>query len=85
VGVVLHVVTQMGRRANGQTADKAGDPPVRPSARPPVEDLTPDELRASGYLPFGVSLAIAAGLIALVTGTEPVVAWFANYASLLGM
>lgn len=81
VGVVLHLVTQAVRRTDGQAGGKPADPPVRPSA----EDVTPDELRASGYLPFGVSLAIAAGLIALVTGAQPIVDWFANYASLLGM
>ena len=81
VGVVLHLATQAVRRTDAQPGGKEADPPVRPSA----EDVTPDELRASGYLPFGVSLAIAAGLIGLVTGAQPVVDWFANYASLLGM
>ncbi|HEX9164997.1 MAG TPA: prepilin peptidase [Gemmatimonadales bacterium] len=88
VGVVLHLVGQVTRRRGGE-AERASAPAADPSAAPPlrpsVEDLTPDELRASGYLPFGVSLAIAAGLIALVTGPQPIVDWFANYASLLGM
>jgi len=88
VGVVLHVASRMFGRSDGQTvggppaADSA--PTVR-SADRPTDELTPDELRASGYLPFGVSLAIASGLIALVTGPQPISDWFANYASLLGI
>jgi leader peptidase (prepilin peptidase)/N-methyltransferase len=89
VGVVLHVASRMFGRSDGQTvgetASAAGSAPtVRPADRP-TDDLTPDELRASGYLPFGVSLAIASGLIALVTGPQPIIDWFANYATLLGI
>ena len=80
VGVVLHLASRMVGRSGGQAAGEKAEPSGRPT-----DDLTPDELRASGYLPFGVSLAIAAGLIALVTGPQPIIDWFANYASLLGM
>lgn len=82
VGVVLHLATQALRRKD---AGPAPPPASEPGALTSVEELTPDQLRASGYLPFGVSLAIAAGLIALVTGTGPIVAWFADYANLLGL
>jgi leader peptidase (prepilin peptidase)/N-methyltransferase len=85
VGVVLHLVTQATRRSGGAASARPADPSAPPSPGPSAEEMTPDELRASGYLPFGVSLAIAAGLIALVTGPQPVIDWFANYATLLGM
>jgi leader peptidase (prepilin peptidase)/N-methyltransferase len=96
VGVVLHLASQAVRRSSPPSprAERGGHDSNAPprSARgdgtegpPSAEEMTPDELRASGYLPFGVSLAIAAGLIALVTGPGPVSDWFANYASLLGM
>jgi leader peptidase (prepilin peptidase)/N-methyltransferase len=90
VGVVLHLASAAlspraergGQDSNAPPRSARGDGTEGPS---PVQEMTPDELRASGYLPFGVSLAIAAGLIALVTGPEPINDWFANYASLLGM
>lgn len=88
VGVVLHLLGQVTRRRGGAaegTAAARTDPSAPPPLHPSAETMTPDELRASGYLPFGVSLAIAAGLIALVTGPDPVIDWFANYATLLGI
>jgi leader peptidase (prepilin peptidase)/N-methyltransferase len=88
VGVVLHLASRVFGRSDGQTVGGTSAANSAPAVRPAdgsTDDLTPDELRASGYLPFGVSLAIAAGMIALVTGPQPIVDWFANYASLLGM
>ncbi|MEP7327296.1 MAG: prepilin peptidase [Gemmatimonadota bacterium] len=50
-----------------------------------VADAPPDVLEQLGYLPFGVSLAIVALIIALITGVEPVNHWFQNYGKLLGL
>jgi leader peptidase (prepilin peptidase)/N-methyltransferase len=87
---------QLDRRSDGQTdswtdGQSVGPPlppsdsSVRPSDRPTAQEMTPEELRTAGYLPFGVSLAIAAGIIALVTGPEPINRWFAWYAAMLGL
>jgi len=93
VGIVLHVVTLVVRRSDGRTvgrSDQARPTENRPSdhltAGPPTaSEMTPDQLHASGYLPFGVSLAIAAGAIAFLLGPDRVVAWFAWYAGLIGV
>lgn len=65
--VVLHLV------ARGVRAD-----PV-PAAPDPLETMTTAELRELQYLPFGVSLAIAAGLVAFVVGPGRVTAWLSIY------
>ncbi|MBA3658574.1 MAG: prepilin peptidase [Gemmatimonadales bacterium] len=46
---------------------------------------TPEELRAAGYLPFGVSLAIAAAGLLLFVRPGGLAAWFADYALMLGL
>lgn len=76
IGIVLHVAALPFRRKLPEPART-----VSPSS----EDATPDELRAAGYLPFGVSLAIAAGLIGLALGVERINAGFAWYAGLIGL
>jgi leader peptidase (prepilin peptidase)/N-methyltransferase len=65
--VVLHLV------ARGVRADAA------PPAPDPLETMTTAELRQLQYLPFGVSLAIAAGLVAFVLGPDRVTAWLSIY------
>jgi leader peptidase (prepilin peptidase)/N-methyltransferase len=98
VGVVLHVVSlALTRRrqpvptkvepARMPVAASASGPEPTPGPTSPTdpEFKTRDELHAEGYLPFGVSLAIAAGLIVLVDARQPIVAWFATYADSLGL
>jgi leader peptidase (prepilin peptidase)/N-methyltransferase len=89
VGVVLHLLAQMAPGRRGGKAVGAAKPAEDSSApsplRPSAQEMTPDQLRASGYLPFGVSLAIAAGVIAFVLGPERVAAWFAWYAGMIGL
>jgi prepilin signal peptidase PulO-like enzyme (type II secretory pathway) len=100
VGVVLHVGSLALARQRHPVPAGAVEPakvpvaasaavpaPAPPAPTPPVdpEFKTRDELHAEGYLPFGVSLAIAAGLIVLVDAREPIVAWFAAYAKSLGL
>jgi len=79
VGIVLHVGGLLFRRAPTEATPpstaRAGD----------IEGMTNDELRAQGYLPFGVSLAIAAGILGLVVGVERVNGWFAWYAGMIGL
>jgi leader peptidase (prepilin peptidase)/N-methyltransferase len=87
VGVGLHFGSRLVGRSGGPPLGLA-DPPAPDPTVPgssSAEDMTPEQLRASGYLPFGVSLAIAAGVIALVTGPEPINRWFSWYAGMLGL
>lgn len=65
--VVLHLV------ARGVRTDAPAPAPD------PLETMTTAELRALQYLPFGVSLAIAAGLVAFVVGPDRVTAWLSIY------
>ena len=65
--VVLHLV------ARGVRADAAPPDPD------PLETMTTAELRQLQYLPFGVSLALAAGLVAFVLGPDRVTAWLSIY------
>ena len=77
VGVLLHGITLLTHRG--------ASPLPEPSEPRSTDEMTPEELRAAGYLPFGVSLAIAAALIALLTGPAPINQWFADYAAMLGL
>jgi len=89
VGIVLHGLVLLTRGRKGGEAEPGDKPAADPSAplpaNPSAQDMTPDQLHASGYLPFGVSLAIAAGAIAFLIGPDRVVAWFAWYAGLIGV
>ncbi|MFL5495316.1 MAG: prepilin peptidase [Gemmatimonadales bacterium] len=91
IGVVLHVVSLALVRQSQPTAAPAaamGAGPAPESAPPPAtesEFKTKEELRAEGYLPFGVSLAIAALLIVLTGIRGPIIAWFGSYADSLGL
>jgi leader peptidase (prepilin peptidase)/N-methyltransferase len=85
VGVVLHVVSLAlaRKRHPAQATEPAIAPAPAPNTDP--EFKTKEELRAEGYLPFGVSLAIAAALIVLVDARGAIVAWFGSYADSLGL
>lgn len=50
-----------------------------------TEDADADTLRAQGYLPFGVGLAIAAFVLGIVIGAPAVDAAFADYARSIGL
>jgi hypothetical protein len=65
----------------------ATEPAIAPAPTPNTdpEFKTKEELRVEGYLPFGVSLAIAAVLIVLVDARGAIVAWFGSYADSLGL
>jgi leader peptidase (prepilin peptidase)/N-methyltransferase len=99
IGVVLHLVSLAVKRprhpATAAALEPAKAPPpavaTAPGAAPdppPATDpefKTKEELRAEGYLPFGVSLAIAAAIIVLVDARGLIVAWFGSYADSLGL
>ncbi len=94
IGVVLHGVSLALARQRQPAPVAATEPPGAPvpSATLPApapatdpEFKTKEELRAEGYLPFGVSLAIAAAMIVLLDARGPLVAWFKTYADSLGL
>lgn len=97
IGVLLHLgALALAKRATGPSvpspeaasALEAVSPPDVAPPRVPQGDAefkTAEQLKSEGYLPFGVSLAIAAGLL-LVTGARwPIVGWVATYARFLGL
>ena len=91
IGVVLHVVSlalaRLRAPATAPAAVMAADPATKSAAAPATESefKTKEELRAEGYLPFGVSLAIAAAIIVLAGLHGPIMAWFGTYADSLGL
>lgn len=76
--VVVPLQAEMGP-PNGAKAGALAEAPT--ADREP----TPEELRAAGYLPFGVSLAIAATWILFWAGPDRLDRWFADYARFLGV
>ena len=78
VGIVLHLAGMLVRRPTPE-------PVIESPGAADFEGMTSEQLRAQGYLPFGVSLAIAAGVLAFVVGVEQVNAWFAWYAGMIGL
>jgi leader peptidase (prepilin peptidase)/N-methyltransferase len=84
IGVLLHLITlALGRRG---TKDPAGEPVPTPApAATDSEFKSRDQLKREGYIPFGVSLAMAAAIIA-VTNARPWLAdWVASYAGFIGL
>jgi leader peptidase (prepilin peptidase) / N-methyltransferase len=85
IGVALHLVAlALARRSE--------TPPPEPEAAPAPEAApqdpefkTKEQLSREGYIPFGVSLAIAAGILLLTGVRWRIVEWVASYASLLGL
>ena len=65
VGIIVHVVTSPLRRTG----------PVTEPTSTSVETMSADELSAHGYVPFGVSLAIAAAIVFAI-GAETIIAWY---------
>lgn len=64
IGLLLHVAALPFRKAAPVRTDDAD-----------VEAMSSEELRAEGYLPFGVSLAIAAAVV-FVIGAERAIDWY---------
>jgi leader peptidase (prepilin peptidase)/N-methyltransferase len=95
IGVLLHVagLARSKRAAASAAPVIAGPQEAMPSEIPaaPVETLrdpefkTKEQLRSEGYLPFGVSLAIAAGLLLVTDARWRIVGWVASYARFLGL
>jgi hypothetical protein len=95
--VLLHLVTlALAKRATRPSTPSPEAPSV-PEAVSPADAATPrvpqgdaefktaEQLKSEGYLPFGVSLAIAAGLLLVTDARWTIVGWVATYARFLGL
>ena len=80
----------MAKRAPAPLPAAEAAPPVE-SAPPPqvpwqdAEFKTKEQLKSEGYIPFGVSLAIAAVILLLTDARWPIVGWVTSYARFLGL
>jgi leader peptidase (prepilin peptidase)/N-methyltransferase len=90
IGVVLHLVALAW--AKRSAAPPAAETVLPPEVPQTVEALPQDaefkskeQLRREGYIPFGVSLAIAAGLLLVTDARWQIVGWVASYARFLGL
>jgi leader peptidase (prepilin peptidase)/N-methyltransferase len=87
IGVLLHLITlALGRRgAKGSTDDASTPSPVIAGSPSDAEFKSRDQLKREGYIPFGVSLALAAALIAVTDGRAWLTDWVASYAAFIGL
>ncbi len=82
IGVILHLAALGLSRFSGVAPASA---PAAEVYHADPEFKTTEQLRAEGYIPFGVSLAIAAGLLLVTDARWRIVEWSAAYARFLGL
>lgn len=82
IGVVLHLISLAFAKRRDAPEETA---PVEPAEHHDHEFKTKEQLRAAGYLPFGVSLAIAAGILLVTDARWHIVGWVASYARFIGL
>lgn len=83
IGVVLHLLALWFAKRR-----RPAEPPAEPAMVTTAADAefkTKQQLAAEGYIPFGVSLAIAAGMLLVTDARWPIVEWVASYSRLLGL
>jgi prepilin signal peptidase PulO-like enzyme (type II secretory pathway) len=88
IGVLLHLAALAFARRSGNTVASPTDPDVSPTPEVDQRDAefkTAAQLKREGYIPFGVSLAIAAGILLVTDARWWVVGWVASYARLIGL
>jgi leader peptidase (prepilin peptidase)/N-methyltransferase len=92
IGVLLHLAAlALARRTATPPSSAPVTAPALESAlaleAPPqeAEFKTKEQLKREGYLPFGVSLAVAAGLLLVTDARWRIVGWVASYARFLGL
>jgi prepilin signal peptidase PulO-like enzyme (type II secretory pathway) len=91
IGVLLHLAA-LALAKRTAAAPAAAEIVAAPEASPAPEAIpqeaefkTKEQLRREGYIPFGVSLAIAAGLLLVTDARWQIVGWVASYARFLGL
>jgi leader peptidase (prepilin peptidase) / N-methyltransferase len=85
VGVILHLISLASRK---RAKEGSLEPPAPPSAEALESDpefKSRDQLAREGYIPFGVSLAIAAALILVTDARWWLIDWVTSYAAFLGL
>jgi leader peptidase (prepilin peptidase)/N-methyltransferase len=93
IGVALHLIALALARWHGAAPEpepaaptsQAEPEPVAPAPQADPEFKTKEQLKAEGYIPFGVSLAIAAGILLVTDARWRIVEWVASYTSFLGL
>jgi leader peptidase (prepilin peptidase)/N-methyltransferase len=88
IGVLLHLASLALARRTGNTGAPAAAPEASPAPEVDQRDAefkTAEQLRREGYIPFGVSLAIAAGILLVTDARWWIVGWVASYARLVGL
>ncbi len=84
IGVLLHLaVLAVARRP--ATPPPGPEAPSAPVAQWDAEFKTKEQLVREGYIPFGVSLAIAAGILLVTDARWRIVDWVSSYATFVGL
>lgn len=85
IGVLLHLaaLAVASRSATPLPGPEASSAPE--AAHQDPEFKTKEQLRREGYIPFGVSLAIAAGILLVTDARWRIIDWVASYATLVGL
>lgn len=88
IGVLLHLAALVLRKRTATPPVPAPSPAPEAAPAVPLQDAefkTKEQLKSEGYIPFGVSLAIAAGLLLVTESRWQIVGWVASYARFLGL
>jgi leader peptidase (prepilin peptidase) / N-methyltransferase len=82
IGVLLHLAALAVAR---RSATPSPGPEAPEVTHQDPEFKTKEQLKREGYIPFGVSLAIAAGILLVTDARWRIVEWVASYATLVGL
>jgi leader peptidase (prepilin peptidase) / N-methyltransferase len=87
IGVLLHLAAlALARRSETAAAPAASETVPAPEVDNRDAELkTKEQLKREGYIPFGVSLAIAAGILLVTDARWRIVGWVASYARFIGL
>lgn len=86
IGVVIHLASlAFARRREAHEAPPEAVADAAAMVHTEHEFKSKEQLRAEGYLPFGVSLAIAAGILLVTDARWHIVGWVASYARFIGL
>ena len=85
IGVLLHVAAMAIGKRPATPGPEPEAPPMPEAVHPDPEFKTKEQLKREGYIPFGVSLALAAGILLVTDARWRIVGWVASYVSFIGL
>ena len=85
VGVLLHLAALALAKRTATSLPMPEAVPAPGTAHQDAEFKTKEQLKREGYIPFGVSLAIAAGILLVTDARWRIVEWVSSYATLVGL